>query len=99
MSEAVTALLNYSQADEDGVMVLASRQAIHVVVDELKAAEAERDRLAERVKRLEEALRLALKAANLALFVIRKQNVMPNSSWEGGFEDDLRRARAELERK
>lgn len=31
-----------------------------------------------------EALEAATRAANLALFVIRKQDVMPNSSWENG---------------
>lgn len=35
MSDAVKALLNYQQADEDGVMVLVSRQAIHEVVAQL----------------------------------------------------------------
>jgi hypothetical protein len=33
MTEAVKALLAYQQADQDGVMVLTSRQAIHEVVD------------------------------------------------------------------
>jgi hypothetical protein len=32
---AQQALLNYTQADRDGVMVFASRQAIHEVCDEL----------------------------------------------------------------
>lgn len=36
MSEALKALLSYQQADEDGVMVLASRQAIHEVADHLE---------------------------------------------------------------
>lgn len=34
---AIEALLNYSQADEDGVMVFASRQAIHEVVGYIEA--------------------------------------------------------------
>ena len=34
-SPAVKALLNYSQADMDGIIVTVSRQAIHEVVDEL----------------------------------------------------------------
>lgn len=38
MSEALKALLNYEQADEEGVMVLASREAIHVVSGELDTA-------------------------------------------------------------
>ncbi len=33
MSEALQALLAYQQADQDGVMVLTSRQAIHEVAD------------------------------------------------------------------
>ena len=33
MSEAMKALLAYQQADEDGVMVLTSRQAIHEVAE------------------------------------------------------------------
>lgn len=37
---AVDALLDYSQLDEDGVMVAASRQAIHEVVDDNKRLRA-----------------------------------------------------------
>lgn len=33
MSEALQALLAYQQADQDGVMVLTSRQAIHEVAE------------------------------------------------------------------
>ena len=33
MSEAMKALLAYQQADEDGVMVMTSRQAIHEVAE------------------------------------------------------------------
>ena len=33
---ALEALLSYSQADEDGIMVVTSRQAIHEVADELR---------------------------------------------------------------
>lgn len=36
----------------------------------------------------------AIRAAKLALFVIRKQGIMPNSSWESGFESDLKTAEA-----
>jgi hypothetical protein len=36
----------------------------------------------------------AIRAANLALFVINKQGVMPNSSWESGFKSDLAKATA-----
>ena len=40
-SPAHNALLNYNQADEDGVMVLVSRQAIHEVSDEIAVLRAE----------------------------------------------------------
>jgi hypothetical protein len=43
-----------------------------------------------------EALKAAIRAAKLALFVIRKQGVMPNSSWESGFNSDLATAEAAL---
>lgn len=45
-------------------------------------------------ERLREGLTAAIRAAKLAIFVIRKQNVMPNSSWESGFEKDLATATA-----
>lgn len=44
--------------------------------------------------RLRTGLDAAIRAANLALFVIRKQGVMPNSSWEAGFNKDLATATA-----
>lgn len=44
--------------------------------------------------RLREGLDAAIRAATLALFVIRKQGVMPNSSWESGFEKDMAAAKA-----
>lgn len=44
-----------------------------------------------------EALEAAVRAAKLALFVIRKQGVMPNSSWESGFNADLDKAEAALQ--
>ena len=40
MTEAIEALLGYNQMDEDGIMVCASRQAIHEVVDYLRALSA-----------------------------------------------------------
>ena len=44
----VTMLLAYQQADMDGTMVLASRQAIHETVDALRATKGQlRDALAE----------------------------------------------------
>jgi len=45
-SEAITALLAYSQADEEGIIVTVSRQAIHEVV-------AENARLREEIEMLE----------------------------------------------
>lgn len=41
-------------------------------------------------------LKAAIRAAKLALFVIRKQGVMPNASWESGFNADLAAAEAAL---
>ncbi len=52
MSEALKALLNYEQADEEGVMVLASREAIHVVSSELDTALT-------RIRELERVLKAA----------------------------------------
>jgi len=42
------------------------------------------------ISRLTAGLDASIRAANLALFVIRKQGVMPNSSWESGFKADLK---------
>jgi hypothetical protein len=39
-----------------------------------------------------EGLEAAIRAAKLALFVIRKNGVMPNSSWEAGFDRDMKTA-------
>lgn len=39
---------------------------------------------------------VALRAARLGLFTIRKQNAMPNSSWEAGFEKDIAEAERSL---
>jgi hypothetical protein len=41
---------------------------------------------------MREGLEAAVRAAKLALFVIRKQGVMPNSSWESGLNGDLKTA-------
>lgn len=54
----------------------------------------ERDEYDDEIERLKTALDAGIRAAELALFVIRKQGVMPNSSWQGGFEKDLAAARA-----
>lgn len=53
-------------------------------------------RLAIPNQQLKMGLRTAIRAADLALFVVRKQGVMPNSSWESGFNSDLEAARASL---
>jgi len=50
----------------------------------------------DREERLIEGLEAAVRCAELALFVIRKQGVMPNSSWETGFNSDLESARTAL---
>ena len=49
-------------------------------------------KLADEIERSRAGLKAAIRAAKLALFVIRKQGVMPNSSWESGFESDLKTA-------
>lgn len=46
------------------------------------------------IERLRDGLDAAIRAAKLALFVINKQGVMPNSSWESGFKSDLDKATA-----
>lgn len=56
----------------------------------------ENDALIEENKRLREGLTAAIRAAKLALFVINKQGVMPNSSWESGFKSDLDKATAAI---
>lgn len=43
-------------------------------------------------ERLCDGLTAAIRAAKLALFVINKQGVMPNSSWESGFNSDVAKA-------
>jgi hypothetical protein len=45
-------------------------------------------------ERLRAGLDAAIRAADLALFVIRKQGIMPNSSWQRGFEKDMATANA-----
>jgi hypothetical protein len=47
---ALKALLNYSQADQDGVMVLVSRQAIHEVSDEIARLRADNAALLDALK-------------------------------------------------
>jgi len=50
----------------------------------------------QQIDALTSGLKAAVRAANLALFVINKHGVMPNHSWEGGFKDDLATAEAAL---
>ena len=69
ISAAREALMNYQQADMDGIMVLASRQAIHEVTGHIDALEASN-------KALTEALRLAdaeLAAANMNIAVVERK--------------------------
>jgi hypothetical protein len=44
-------------------------------------------------ERLRAGLDAAIRAANLALFVIRKHGVMLNDSWRAGFEKDMATAK------
>lgn len=50
MSDAMKALMSYQQADEEGIMVLVSRQAIHEVADLHDAVKAESERLREDIR-------------------------------------------------
>ena len=52
MSKALEALLDYRQLDAAGVVVEASRQAIHEVAAEIERLEARNARLLEALKRL-----------------------------------------------
>lgn len=44
----------------------------------------------------EDGLRAAIRAAQLALFVIEKQGLMPNASWQAGFYSDVAKAEEAL---
>jgi hypothetical protein len=48
------------------------------------------------IEQAREGLVTAIRALKFALFVIRKQGAMPNSSWETGLESDLKTAQAAL---
>ena len=50
-NKALKALMDYEQADEDGIMALASRQAIHEVYDDIKCLTAENANLSQRLER------------------------------------------------
>jgi hypothetical protein len=52
--------------------------------------------LVEENARLQHAVKVADSALSNALFVIRKQGVMPNGSWENGFISDQKVIRAAL---
>ena len=67
--------------------------------DAYEKAAAERDALRAENERLLEGFAAAIRAAELAIFVIRKQGIMPNDSWKAGFEKDMATAKAALERK
>jgi hypothetical protein len=64
-----------------------------------KEKEAEIAALRAENERLLKGFAAAIRAAELAIFVIRKQGVMPNDSWKAGFEKDMATAKAALERK
>ena len=61
-------------------------------------AHEHRGRLLLEIDQMKGGLEAAIRAAKLALFVIRKQGVMPNSSWESGFDGDLKTAEAAMAR-
>lgn len=61
--------------------------AVRDMLNSMAAKDAEIDRL-------RGGLDAAIRAAELALFVIRKQGVMPNSSWQRGFDVDMATAKA-----
>ena len=72
--EASNALLNYRQADSDGIMVLTSREAIHVVLNEyMKLAteseqlRKERDELAAYIRQKHDVLEVPTEIFNLCI--------------------------------
>lgn len=54
IEDALMALMAYQQADEEGVMVLVSRQAIHEVHDEYRRLSAERASVLEECAKIAE---------------------------------------------
>jgi hypothetical protein len=67
--------------------------------DAIEALIRERDEARAENERLLEGFAAAIRAAELAIFVIRKQGIMPNDSWKAGFEKDMATAKAALGRK
>ena len=67
---ALHALMSYQQADEDGVMVLVSRQAIHEVAEDHQRLTAENERLKgeieERIAKFENELDAEWRRADTA---------------------------------
>ena len=59
--KALEALLNYQQADEEGIMVLVSRQAIHEAADEIERLRAENGKLLLRVTSAEARVKTSVK--------------------------------------
>jgi len=76
----------------DEIECLRSDRALQA--DKIREMSDERDHLLEQLGKATSGLEAAIRAANLALFVIRKEGVMPNSSWETGFNGDMETARA-----
>ena len=104
-----TACAEAADAERDAALALwrntseaaaQSQECAIAYQDGLHNGEAERavaiSKLMAQNAKLKEALRAASRAADLALFVIRKQGVMPNDSWQRGFEKDMAVARAAL---
>lgn len=68
------------------------RMWCRIAADEIKTARSKASH-----GRLQIALAAALRAAKLAVFALRKQDAMPNSSWERGLEDDIASAETAIE--
>jgi hypothetical protein len=74
----------------------AGYQVVGVDIDPQRWTSAAAETSPGDVHTMKEALKAAIRAAKLAIFTIRKQGVMPNSSWEAGFNCDLARAESGL---
>ena len=77
---------------DDNFHKLALSESFERVAKVAKEREAFNEQMAMR-----EGLEAAIRAAELALFVIQKQGIMPNSSWQRGFDKDMQTAAAALE--
>lgn len=76
----ITALLNYEQADFDGIIVKASRQAIHETVDELARLKAEVEAADAVISRLNsgEELQALMRTNNALLAEVERKDAALN---------------------